>query len=692
MSSTSERSSVVGRLLTSVTRCVRSHGGGLLALCLGTVFGAQHLLDTGEALKLAGGLYLIGVLLFVVLFRNERMEPAQKTPAGGRPRLRWWLVAVSAVFGGLAFPQFSGNLFSPGGTALWVLGLILLGTAAWSPRDEAGTDEEDVPSKRRFDRRGVTVTWTHAALLGIMLIGMFYRFYKIDLIPLEMGCDPPHIYNNIRLILRREFLIFFPSHPGREGLFFYLAAPFCRVFGLNHTTIKMASGLIGVMTLPAIYLLGKELFNREVGLYAAFFLSISHWHVITTRVGLRFCTLPLVLVLMWYFLVRALKAQRRWFYALAGVALGVGFYTYNAFLVVPLMVVSILLISLITERGRVLRPRWENVLLLALSAAYVLIPLMRYVSEDPKMYIYRVATRVTSLEVAPPTDLLTTFLSNVGKAFLMFNYRGDGGWAFNVPFSRQLGFSVAGFLVLGLAYLVWRWREGHNATVPLALIVMLLPSILSLAFPHEVPNAGRAIGALPAAMILPAVSLALTRRRVAQILASRPARKLRVALSVGDKPAVELSLGGGVLCRYAGVAALAAIFVFEAAVAYPLYFRDWVNGLPDKNYSISLGIARAIDDFADDGEAYVKGFPYWYDGNAIRAQLRRTDQSWHNEIDALPPDRLPLAGPPGKFMVIVHPEDEGALQTLRRAFPRGVALSHSNPEGQVRFITFYGER
>lgn len=114
--------------------------------------------------------------------------------------------------------------------------------------------------------------------------------------------------------------------------------------------------------------------------------------------------------------------------------------------------------------------------------------------------------------------------------------------------------------------------------------------------------------------------------------------------------------------------------------------------LRERNYAISLEIARAIDDFADDGEAYTKVVPHWYDGNAVRAQLRRADQGWHNEIDDLPLDRPPITGLPGKFIVIVHPDDVTALQTLREVFPRGVALKHSDPDGQVRFITFYGER
>ena len=140
-----------------------------------------------------------------------------------------------------------------------------------------------------------------------------------------------------------------------------------------------------------------------------------------------------------------------------------------------------------------------------------------------------------------------------------------------------------------------------------------------------------------------------------------------------------------------GLVLLAAI-AYEAWAVYPLYFERYAENLPDRNYPISLEIARAIDEFAATGESFAKVWPYWYDGNAVRAQLRRADQSWANEFIQFDSGQPPLAGAPGKFMVILHPEDLDGLATLQAAFPRGIALTHTNYDGRVAFITFYGER
>lgn len=673
----------------------RRQAATLLGLSLVAAAVAQYMLDHGEVTRTVAALFALAVFLFVLVTRRVDTEDEEHPLAATRPKVPWALVGVAMALGAVAFPRFTGNVFSPAGTWLWLAGGVLLAIACWRGQQPSAVDasqDEGADENTVGLSRGLQVYWYHLVLLSIMLIGAFYRFYRIDEIPQEMGCDLPHIYNNIRMILRKEFLIFFPSHPGREGLFFYLAAPFCRLFGLNHTTIKMSAAIVGVLTLPVIYALGKELFNREVGLYAAFWMSISHWHIILTRVGFRACTVPLLLALVWLFLVRGLDRGRPADFALAGLFLGLGLYSYNAWMIVPLMVVLFYGTLLVTGRARRFWRNLPNFVMLVVVSVYVFIPLARYAYEEPKMYGYRAATRVTSLESALPEDIVKVFFSNTTKALLMFNVQGDSVFIANVPHLRQLSFGAATLFVLGAAYLLWRWRRGYNLTVFVSLGVMLLPTILALAFPHEVPNAIRAIGALPAAMLLPAVAMAAIRGRVAQIYPARPSREMRLVLAENGASRLNVAWRWGWTPRHNWIVLLIVVLVLETQAVYSVYFDDYRINLPDKNYAISMKMAEAIDEFSDDGESYIKIMPFWYDGNAVRAQLRVQDQSWHNELMNLDANQPPFVGGPGKFMVIVHPQDADALRLLRQAFPRGLELRHPNNDGQTAFITFYGER
>jgi uncharacterized membrane protein len=658
-----------GSRLARLHLVLAEQAGSFLAVCLAWALLAQYLLDRRRAPGVSGALFVGAVALFVWLFGRQALEDAETGPARPGERVRWAWVGLAVPLGVLAFPRFANNHFSLDGTLLWLVGLALLGLAA---RPLAGRSLDTLFS-RWPGVRGLWLGWHHLALLGIMALGAFYRLYRIGLIPSEMGCDLPHIYNNIGLLLQGQRPIFFPSYPGREGLFFYLAAPLAWVLGLSHTTIKVASALVGVLTLPAVYLLGQELYNREVGLYAAFFMSVSHWHIILTRVGFRLSTMPLMLALMLFFFVRAHKTGRRWFYALSGLFLGLGLYTYNAFMIVPLIVIGALVVLVLASRGRTVWRDWDGILLLVIMAVFVFIPLGRYAYEQPVQYFYRAATRVTGMEAPLPGDLLLTFLDNNRRALGMFNIEGDGIFVSNIPFMRHLGFFPAALFILGASYVLWRWHRGYNGVLLATLPILLLPTTLSLAFPQEVPNGGRAVGAIVPALLLAAVALSLVRRYTATMLSMAPQPWGRMARV----------FAGGVL---------ATLLAFEAWTLYPLYFDVYVNHLPDRNFSISLAMAQAIDHFGDNGEAYILAQPHWHDGNAVRAQLRRVDPSWDNEIWDLEPNGPPLSGPPGRFMVIVHPQDTATLDTLHQAFPRGIDLHQRKPDGTPAFYLFYGER
>jgi alpha-D-ribose 1-methylphosphonate 5-triphosphate synthase subunit PhnG len=649
------------------------HRAALAGACLLAALLAQWALDRRVALGVAAGVSVAAGLAMGAVAdpwpRGERSAPSTA--------LRWMpahsaALASLVVLGAASFHHLAGNRFHPRALMVWLPGFALLGMAAWSP--EAARRAWD-RVRRCWRQGGVMVRWQHMALLGAMALAAFLRFYRLHEIPLEMGCDLPHNYDNIRQILEGEAPIFFPSHPGREGLFFYLAAPIAAVFGLSHTTIKAVSALIGVLTVPVVYAWGKELCDREVGLVAAIMLAVSHWHVTLTRVGYRAAVLPPVLALMWLFFSRALRTGSRVAYALAGLFLGLVFYTYNAAMVVPLLVVLLLVSEALAGGGRRLAAQGPGLALLAMTAAWVLIPLARYVADDPYQYTYRVATRLTDLEQPLPADLVGTLWRNACRALAMFTYEGDAVFVTNVAFLRQLGYVPAVGFALGIGCCLWRWRDGGGALLG-GLGVMLLPSMLALAFPQEVPSAVRAIGALPVAMLLAAVGLVQVRRTVAG-----------AGLSSFIPSAAMHRLGKAALAIGA-----AAVVGAEARATGVAYFRDYVWQQPDHNYSISLEMARTIAAFGDAGRAYILTAPYWYDGNAVRAQLGRAPAHWDLELAELVPGQPPLDGQPGQTLVIVHPRDAAALEALRAAYAQSIVLEHTTYDGTPAFLAFYGER
>jgi hypothetical protein len=235
-------------------RRARLPGFVVVSLCLGAALVAQLVLDqrasvgerlSGEALwaLLAASLYILAAALWVWRFGGEALEATSTVMTPDSPRVAagqgLWislgLAAVALVLGVLAFPRFTGNRFSRDGTILWGLGLLSMGLAAWLVGKPSGWRANSARVTSLADRQGLHLSWYQVGLLLAMAVGAFYRLFRINVIPLEMGPDLPRNYEHIQQILAGEYPIFFTAHPGREPLFFYLAAPFCRLFGLNHT-------------------------------------------------------------------------------------------------------------------------------------------------------------------------------------------------------------------------------------------------------------------------------------------------------------------------------------------------------------------------------------------------------------------------------------------------------------------------
>src|SRR3989344_3337898 len=58
---------------------------------------------------------------------------------------------------------------------------------------------------------------------------------------------------------------------------FWLIALSFKLFGINEFTARLASAVAGFISLIVVYFLGKELFNRAVGITSALALSSSVW-------------------------------------------------------------------------------------------------------------------------------------------------------------------------------------------------------------------------------------------------------------------------------------------------------------------------------------------------------------------------------------------------------------------------------
>jgi 4-amino-4-deoxy-L-arabinose transferase-like glycosyltransferase len=258
--------------------------------------------------------------------------------------------------------------------------------------------------------------------------------------------------------------------------------------------LRLPSAAFGILTVAGLYLLGAELFGEEVGLLAAFFLATSFWHMNFSRIGLRAISAPCFLVWSLYLLFAGMRRASRVLIALAGLVYGLGFYTYIAYRVTPLL----LAVILYKKRSGVGPQARSAGLIFGAIAALTVAPLAAYYFVHPAAF----AQYPARISVFHHPNPIWEAILNVWRTARMFFRHGDPNWRHNVAYRAELYWPVAILFAAGIGLSVMR-RDKRNHALPLAwLAVAAVPVILS---GDIVPHALRSLLMTPAVFLLAAI-------------------------------------------------------------------------------------------------------------------------------------------------------------------------------------------
>jgi len=661
-----------------------------MLLCGALGLWAQRTLDSREHIGLAWAVYGLAALGFCFLVRwvKPEREPPAETQTGVPSPSGLFTVGLMAGYG--SFFLFGGNRFALWNVLPW-LGGLALAFLALRRRDDREVGwwrclRQSLASGR------VVIPWEWAALAAVVAVGALFRFHQLATIPAEKWGDLGFHYGDVFSIWRGDYQIYFHRWGGgREPVFFYLLALYARIFGFSSYATKAISALIGLATIPALYLWARELFGREVGLCSAALLATSKWHIILSRSGFRASLLPLFVSLVGYSFVRALRTRSDLDAARTGLLLGLSFYTYPSVLALPLAMALSLAALVLADRRAFSRQGLQKAAILVGVLALVSIPLVRIVSSNPFSYLNRGGIGIDGallgkkLPSQSTWTILRTLLDRFRRAILQFHYEGYYNGYYMIPLQRHMGLVDGVLLAFGGAYCLAYWRRKYNIMLPAFLVTMLLPPVLAaLPSPDWATNMVRSSGAIGPAYILAAIPLALLRRRLEALWPPEGWKVVVTLISPTLRYARQWTMAAG--GRYLAVFLMAGLFAVQVRDTTLAYFRDYPRGVAWGNYPMHLEMARVIREFDGNGPAYIKTYPFWYDGLTVRAGMQ--DWDWDGEIS----DLTPLAGLQGKVMVLVHPEDQEAQAALRAMFPRRMEVTHHDYEGRVAFIAFYGER
>jgi hypothetical protein len=325
-------------------------------------------------------------------WQTAKIPPDEAGSDDFRVRSSFVAAAVPAVL--IAFLALGGNGFSGLNVLLWLFSLVCVVFAFWQGPLPFVSWWSLLRGALHFPWKFKITKWT-LLLAASAAVVIFFRVYRLQHVPPEMVSDQAEKLLDVWDVLNGQYSIFFPRNTGREGFQMYLTAAIIKLFGtgISFMSLKIGTVLCGLLTLPFIYGIGKEVGGRRAALFAMLLAGVAYWPNVISRVGLRFTLYAFFTAPTLYFLLRGLRTRSRNDFLLAGLFLGLGLHGYSPFRIVPFVVVmAVLLYVLHAQSKGVRRQAFWWLAALALVSLVVFLPLLRYLLQDPQLFLYRTMT------------------------------------------------------------------------------------------------------------------------------------------------------------------------------------------------------------------------------------------------------------------------------------------------------------
>ena len=216
-----------------------------------------------------------------------------------------------------------------------------VGTTVESARERLAVDSALAVSRR------VEV----GAVAALTLAAVFLRMWNLEGAPSGLHGDETEMaLEALRSIHEGGLGIWTGVTLGHPAGYAHWMALIFRIGGADVTTMRLASAIPGVLLVPVGYLLVRTLFPFRVALLTTALLAFSFWFVIQSRVAFGSITGVFMAILAMWLLLAAVQSGRNWVAVMAGIALGLGLYTFKTFLLYYTAIWGIALLAMVVER------------------------------------------------------------------------------------------------------------------------------------------------------------------------------------------------------------------------------------------------------------------------------------------------------------------------------------------------------
>jgi hypothetical protein len=631
----------------------------------------QHPTATLVLYGLSAGFFLIS------LFKNDpifsRFPAAQQKELNvdldKRRNIALIISFVSLVIAFLAFKEVQpGDIrFNSVNLFFWILCLCSFCVAVFD-FNEFRNIPKNFKAILRARSLNLKITPWSVLVLIVAAVVIFFRFFHLDAVIGEMFSDHAEKLLDVYDVLKGDYHVFFVRNTGREFFQFYLTAFVAKVFGtgISFMSLKIGTALAGFFALPFIYRLGKELGNRWIGLIAFFFAGISYWHNVISRIGLRFPLYPLFAAPALFYLIRGLRQKRRNDFIYAGIAVGLGLQGYSPARFLPFVILAGIVLFWVHSKNKGYRFNTVFGLTILVIASFILfLPLFKYTLINPEAVGYRALTRLGTEERAYSEPVITTFFQNLWSAEIMFFKSNGNTWVHSIPLRPALDFISAAFYFIGTVLVFVRYikhRNWEDLFLLLSVPLLMMPSILSLAFPEENPSLNRTGGAIVPVFIIAAIGFEGVFARLICAAKSRAQKYGFILFSIG-------------------------LLAISVANNYGLVFNQFRQQFLNNAWN-SSEIGEVIKGFAesvgDADNAFVVPTAHWVDTRLVGIVAGYPTR----DFALWPEDFSKTLTIEDQKLFILKPENTEALEKLNEMYPTHSLYRYDSERDGKDFLIF----
>lgn len=193
-------------------------------------------------------------------------------------------------------------------------------------------------------------------VLAILVLAFAVRVYKLDTL-IHMSVDEGQhmwgIFSFFDPTYKAHLLTTVSRFLPATLLYHYGNYATTLIWGQNLIGLRMASVILGTLTVLVVYGAGRALFNHRIGVLSALILSTFPVHLFYSRVSIASIADPLFGTLAIMFAARAFRWNRRADWVLMGVSLGLSQYFFEGGrLLFPIVFIGWIILTALVHREK----------------------------------------------------------------------------------------------------------------------------------------------------------------------------------------------------------------------------------------------------------------------------------------------------------------------------------------------------